>query len=331
VADNKDRPQVTQSSNSNETPLPSKGPTVHLGADDGIVDRPSLAGMPSPSIAELVGHPIRTVERKAFSMPRDDAIFWVGLTLFGGGLSMTSAHPIIGVILLIVGIMALVWANRGHMPRPSLRFTILILAMLITTGLSGYDLYDRYFGNPAPDAAKAINSLQAEKDKLQAELTSATTSRDALQQQLKNLPPQAAAPAASPYLHLTDARRWQIVKTLIDGADLPHGCAIIQSLNNDGTPEFRKTVETWGEVQQPLQYARWHFIQGNRSFIPPGIGIVVTSKTGPAGMCGTRLKDLLDGLNISPVSFRIDPSSLSLAQCPDNNCIEVIIGKLESP
>jgi hypothetical protein len=100
---------------------------------------------------------------KAFSMSRDDAIFLFGLTLFGGGLSMISAHiPIIGAILLLVGIAALVWANRNHMPRPSLRFTILILAMLITTGLSGYDLYDRYFGNPAPFFSQTEKNLKSE-------------------------------------------------------------------------------------------------------------------------------------------------------------------------
>lgn len=86
--------------------------------------------------------------QKAFSMSRDDSIFWTSLAAFGGGLTAMSLFTPLGILLAVVGIAGLVWANRGHMPKPSLRFVTLISVLLITTSVTGYDLYDRHFAKP---------------------------------------------------------------------------------------------------------------------------------------------------------------------------------------
>jgi hypothetical protein len=91
--------------------------------------------------------------RKSFSMSLDDTIFWIGLTSLGAGLYLMAEHPIYGLVLVVAGVAALAWANRGHMPKPPLRLGALILAMAITVGVAGYDLYDRRFGVPAAPIA----------------------------------------------------------------------------------------------------------------------------------------------------------------------------------
>jgi len=86
--------------------------------------------------------------RKAFSLSRDDALFWIGVAVFGDGLYLLADHPTYAVPLIMAGVALLAWSNRGHMPRPPLRLAALILAMAATCGIAGYDLYDRHFGNP---------------------------------------------------------------------------------------------------------------------------------------------------------------------------------------
>jgi hypothetical protein len=87
-----------------------------------------------------------STSKSSFSMSRDDAIFWVGITLFGVGVPVVFDHPYIGSSLIAIGIIALIWANRGHMPKPPLRMAILIIAMTLTIAVAGYDIYDRNFG-----------------------------------------------------------------------------------------------------------------------------------------------------------------------------------------
>jgi hypothetical protein len=101
---------------------------------------------------------------------------------------------------------------------------------------------------------------------------------------------------------------------------------------NNGNADFHKGIETWAELQQMLAVAGWHFTQGNKTFFPPGFSIVAASRTTPAGVCATRLKDLLDSLSVSPATVHFDSSAPILSQCPpDDNCVEVTVGKLETP
>jgi hypothetical protein len=196
---------------------------------------------------------------------------------------------------------------------------------------------------PAATNADVNTALKEERDRLQAELNAALKStppqnnsaleqmrveRDNFGQELNIL--KASVPQKSKWLQIDDVRRWQIVKTLVDALanTAQHGCTVFQTVEPDGGA---KSSEVWGEVQQPLFYAGYRFTQGSKTFFSPGYTIVAAAKTTPAAVCATRLKDLLDGLNVSPVSIRFDATSPSLASCPENNCIEITIGKLESP
>jgi hypothetical protein len=87
-----------------------------------------------------------TTPRKAFTLSRDDAIFWIGVAALGDGLYLMAEHPLYATILIAIGVGMLAWSNRGHMPRPSLRLAVLVLAMVATVSIAGYDLYDRHFG-----------------------------------------------------------------------------------------------------------------------------------------------------------------------------------------
>jgi|GEM_PF-6054732 len=90
--------------------------------------------------------------RKAFSMSRDDALFWIGIALFGDGVYLMAEHPYYGIPLIISGVALLAWSNRGHMPKPPIRLAVLILAMTVTVSIVAFDYYDRHFGNRAPSA-----------------------------------------------------------------------------------------------------------------------------------------------------------------------------------
>ena len=62
--------------------------------------------------------------RKAFSLSRDDALFWIGVAVFGDGLYLLAEHPMYAVPLIIAGVALLAWSNRGHMPKPPLRLAM---------------------------------------------------------------------------------------------------------------------------------------------------------------------------------------------------------------
>jgi hypothetical protein len=95
---------------------------------------------------------------KGFSLSRDDAIFWVGVAIFSDGLYIVADHPTYGIPLIILGVALLAWSNRGHMPRPQLRLAVLVLAMIVTGLVAGYDLYERHFGSAAASAQPAPQS-----------------------------------------------------------------------------------------------------------------------------------------------------------------------------
>jgi hypothetical protein len=55
------------------------------------------------------------------------------------------------------------------------------------------------------------------------------------------------------WLHIDDAQRWQILKAMTDGMPNCNAhCEVAQVMNNDGSPEFRKTQKIWTELQQPF-------------------------------------------------------------------------------
>jgi hypothetical protein len=135
----------------------------------------------------------------------------------------------------------------------------------------------------------------------------------------------------SKWLHLDNAQYFRIIKSMTDGMpDSVFNCMGSLAIRTEDSVEARKAAEIWGEIQYPIFYAGWRFGQMHKSYYPPGFSIIVGAEQGHARECGIRLKDLLDGLNVRPATFHVDSSSPDLAACK-NECIEVIIGNVESP
>jgi hypothetical protein len=122
-----------------------------------------------------------------FSMSLEDAVFWIALTVFGTGLYIVADYHIYGLVLIIIGVLGLAWSSRGHMPRSSWKTGTLILAMLITLSVAGYDIYDRHYNqkptppdtNPSPPLGPTyVKDIQFDwdsKDPLKLYVTAAVS------------------------------------------------------------------------------------------------------------------------------------------------------------
>jgi hypothetical protein len=129
--------------------------------------------------------------KEGFSLSRDDALFWIGIALFGDGVYLMAEHPYYAIPLIAAGVALLAWSNRGHMPRPPVRLAVLIFAMAVTISIAGSDYYDRHFGEkpqtrlPLTEAqrstASAPNAPRAYTNKTASQLLDLCTSRTALQ------------------------------------------------------------------------------------------------------------------------------------------------------
>jgi hypothetical protein len=195
--------------------------------------------------------------------------------------------------------------------------------------------------NAGANEVQAIELSKAEADRdraaLQHALTSSRNEISELKDQLNKTTHHQQSENSS-IVGLDDARRFQIVKTITDGMlnfqPQDTTCDLMVA-TVPLTPALQRTFETWSEIQQPLFYAGWRYFGGTNSFIPPGISIVAEAQSGHSYQCGRHLKDLLDGLNVRPVSFRVDAGSPDLAACKNvykrNECIGVTVGELESP
>jgi hypothetical protein len=168
---------------------------------------------------------------------------------------------------------------------------------------------------PAPSNNAALDQMRAERDSLSRE-------RDAL---------RAAVLPKSPWLHLDDAKYWQLLTTLKNSMAGVNSCDVTLEYNiQQSTPDVKRTGEIWGEVQPILAYAGWNLTQSNsRAIFPPGITIFVGDGGRPSA-CASHLKELLDGLNIGPVRVLSSETTPILQGC-QNACIEVSLGKLERP
>lgn len=65
-----------------------------------------------------------------------------------------------------------------------------------------------------------------------------------------------------------------------------------------------------------------------KSFFPPGVTVIAGAPRGHERECALHLKDLLDSLNVSPVTMTIDENNQDLTAC---KCVEVVLGKLDKP
>ena len=189
----------------------------------------------------------------------------------------------------------------------------------------------------ADSATQQLATYQTQFPTLQSNLAAATNERDNFQRSLEETTSLLNATRArlgpqSPVLKLDDARRWQVVKSMVEGmpSSTQQGCIVDQAFDNRNQADYHRSADIWGEVEEPLFFAGWRFTQVSKAFFPPGISITVGAKSGYAHECATRLKDLLDGLNIRPSIMRVDDGAADLTTC-SNQCIEVTIGKLDAP
>lgn len=178
------------------------------------------------------------------------------------------------------------------------------------------------------ELSDSINRVTSERDDLKRQLDASKRGSDELVNELNKM--RAQLPQKSKILSLDDGRRFQIIKAMTDGMPGANpGCEVTEAFLDD-EPARQRPLEIWSEIQQPLFYAGWRYNQMRKAFIAPGISIVVGGQSGHGHECCRLLKDLLDGLNVRPVTLRVDEGSPDLAACK-NECIEVTIGKLELP
>jgi hypothetical protein len=137
--------------------------------------------------------PAEPAAGRAFTMSRDDAIYWLGLAVFPTGLFIVTDHPAYGWALTGAGVGLLGWAARSHTPKTFYQSVTFILAVILTWGIIGYDAYARLAAVPtvtsasSADIEAAVAPVRAQRDKALADLAAVTKERDAQVQMIDAL------------------------------------------------------------------------------------------------------------------------------------------------
>lgn len=76
-------------------------------------------------------------------MGLNEAVFWIFLTVFGTGLYLVSDQHLWGALLVVIGALGLVYSLRRHLPPTPHRTWIVVVTMLISAAVMGYDIYLR--------------------------------------------------------------------------------------------------------------------------------------------------------------------------------------------
>lgn len=162
---------------------------------------------------------------------------------------------------------------------------------------------------PAPSNNAALDQMRIERDNLAKE-------QDVL---------RATIGPISPFLHLTDAKRWSLMTQLRD--------LLVNQIPQDQRCHAFLASKTpsssgsafWSEFQPILNYTNWILEGGaNRSAFPDGITIQVAAEKGTAFTCGWKLSELLESMNVGPINFRANQTTPNLLRCPE--CTEIVIG-----
>lgn len=79
-------------------------------------------------------------------MPLKDAVFWLGVTVFGVGLTtlIEGGHVLSAVSLTIIGAVAVVYSVVLHYEPQLPRLPIWVVLLAVTWCAIGYDFYDRH-------------------------------------------------------------------------------------------------------------------------------------------------------------------------------------------
>jgi hypothetical protein len=284
----------------------------------------STSPVAPPNYTELYGR---------VGIPVFIAILSAGLAGFASGRISLGVFLVllgIGIVGLIVMIHLLKWYRFTYLHG----FISAMTALLVSWAFLAYVIWTRPRAEDIENATAPIK-IELKNEKQRADNTQIQIGQ--LQTQLETAEGRLAKASAqlgplSPILKLDDARRWQIVKTMVEGMPeaTQQGCNVDVAYDMSNQPEFHKSADVWSEVQLPLFFAGWRFHQIQKTFFPPGFSITVAAKTGYAHECAARLKDLLDQLSIRPSTVVVDQGATDLATCT-NQCIQVAIGKLDTP
>jgi hypothetical protein len=168
-----------------------------------------------------------------------------------------------------------------------------------------------------------LNQARTERDKAQRELTAMTAARDSLARTAETF--RIAVGPTSRFLGLTDAKRWilmaQLHDALVNQIPLGQRCHAFLATK----PNSSSAAQFWDEFSTILNYTNWILEGGaNRSVFPSGITIEVAADKGTAFACGWKLSELLESMNVGPVSFRANQTTPNLLRCPE--CTEIVIG-----
>jgi hypothetical protein len=276
------------------------------------------------------------------------------VTAAGTGALLYDSHPRLGGFAALAGtvgfIVTVVLLLRYH-PKTAHALIASIAALVATWAFLAYVIWTKpkevivHDLPTAEDIKEAINaehkraanaqSQQAAADqtqisKLQSELAAATNRRDNLQRSLEETTSLLNAARAqvgpqSPLLGLDYAKKWNILVAMnLLTKNSPCSAAIASDSTNDG----QKSIAVFAEAREVLDNSGWTFGQASKSFFPPGITIIAGAPRGHERECALHLKDLLDSLNVGPVTMTIDESSQDLTAC---KCVEVVLGKLDKP
>jgi hypothetical protein len=78
------------------------------------------------------------------SMSLDDAIFWIAITVFGAGLYLVPEFKAWGLMLMVGGAAGVLYSIRAHVRRPERPRGIMVVLMILTWAVVGYDIYERH-------------------------------------------------------------------------------------------------------------------------------------------------------------------------------------------
>lgn len=125
------------------------------------------------------------------AMGREEALFWIFLTIFGTGLYLVFDHPFPGAVIMLFGIVGLAYSLRQHLHATSYKTWIVIIAMTVTAVTSGYDVYLRIYTNNADNSGKSQTTSSSLQSVHGADVVTprTTTSPDYLNNVLFTLPP----------------------------------------------------------------------------------------------------------------------------------------------
>jgi hypothetical protein len=91
-------------------------------------------------------------------MPREEAHFWIALTIFSAGIYLVRDEPLYGGPLVFIGVCYLIYALRHHFATTEYKTWIVIFAMGTAGLMTGYDVYQRNWGSSPGQASPPVTA-----------------------------------------------------------------------------------------------------------------------------------------------------------------------------